>query len=63
MFLIVATNPIYICIMKLHAKIIESAISKNGKEASSIIIQFVDDKEGKNFEVFCPDFDLILHQN
>lgn len=43
--------------MKLNAKIIESATPKNGKEASSIIIQFVDDKEGQNFEVFCFDFD------
>ena len=43
--------------MKLHAKIIESAIPKRDDVASSIIIQFVDDKEGQNFEVFCPDFD------
>lgn len=43
--------------MKLHAKIIESANPKSGNAASSIIIQFVDDKEGQNFEVFCYDFD------
>lgn len=43
--------------MKLHAKIIESAIPKNGETTPSIVIQFVDDKEKQNFEVFCHGFD------
>ena len=43
--------------MKFHARIMESVSPKNSDAASSIIIQFVDDKEGQNFEVFCYDFD------
>ena len=43
--------------MKLHAKIVESVLPKKGETTPSIIIQFVDDKEGQNFEAFCPDFD------
>ncbi|MFC6268301.1 hypothetical protein [Frigoriflavimonas asaccharolytica] len=43
--------------MRLHAKIIESALPKTGNKIPSIIIQFVDDKEKQDFEVFCPDFD------
>ena len=43
--------------MKLQARIVDSVSPKNGDKASSIIIQFVDDKEGQHFEVFCPEFD------
>lgn len=43
--------------MKLHAKIIESVFPRKGETIPSIIIQFLDDKECQNFEVFCPDFD------
>ena len=43
--------------MKLQAKIVESVIPRKGNTISSIIIQFVADKECQNFEVFCPDFD------
>ena len=43
--------------MKLKAKIIESAIPKNGVTRQSIIIEFFDDKEKKHVEVFVDDFD------
>lgn len=43
--------------MTLKAKIIESAIPKNGVEKQSIIIEFIDDKEKQHFEVFIEDFD------
>lgn len=43
--------------MKLQAKIIESPTPKRNDAASAIIVQFVDDKEGQNFEIFCYNFD------
>ena len=43
--------------MKLHARIIETVNPKILDSTPSIIIQFVDDKEKQNFEVFCHDFD------
>ena len=46
--------------MKLRAKIIESAIPKNGVEKQSIIIEFIGDKEKQYFEVFIEDFDAYF---
>ena len=52
--------------MKLQAKIIESAIPKNGVEKQSIFIEFIDDNDKQHFEISIEDFDAyylgIIHQ-
>lgn len=47
--------------MKLHAKIVESVNLKVENQPSSIIVQFLEDKEKQHFEVLFYAFDAYRH--
>lgn len=47
--------------MKLQAKIKESIKLKEGNLPQSVIVEFVDDKEGQDFEVLFYDIDPYRH--